>query len=493
MFSPSDFWPLFRPSYCLRRVWLNANSPELAVPDEDFAQLVKEKGLEVEEAHVQSLGPIEEPEYGEYDFEKGFEDTLRLIQSREPIIYQGVLINNEEQLITIPDLLLFDNATQRYILREIKLATNLDSHQEIQLGVGLSKIVARSVLGYEPVIEIVTGDGVINSPYECPPEDVVFQAVKLITSIQEVAEEPFEPVGWSKCSSCEFFSHCWGEAWEKHNICTISGIEQSMSLALNQQGIETWEKVVSIGDRIYDVRFQRGSQIQRIGSTRGGKIIRQACCLSAGKHENIACVQLPQGYLPGKRPIVIFDVENNMPAFEELGLEVDVYLWGLLLITDEGSKQFLIVAPRNEDGDAKGWEQFLKVMSEIFQEYGDLPIIHFSKHERTKVTKYIGAFGDPNLVAQRVLHNLWDLYTTITQSVVLPVPSYGLKSIEKFVGFVRSQKEYGGSWSLVRYNSYLKAESKEESGRILEEIKLYNAEDLLATYAVYEWVEQNCC
>ena len=108
MFSPSYFRELYQPNYCERRVWLNANCPELAVKDVDFIEMVQEKGLDVERAHVQTIGPTQEPEYEKGDLPSGFEDTLRLIKSKTPIIYQGVLISNDGQFGAIPDLIIFD-------------------------------------------------------------------------------------------------------------------------------------------------------------------------------------------------------------------------------------------------------------------------------------------------------------------------------------------------------------------------------------------------
>ena len=35
--------------------------------------------------------------------------------------------------------------------------------------------------------------------------------------------------------------------------------------------------------------------------------------------------------------------------------------------------------------------------------------------------------------------------------------------------------------------------TKEEADKILNEIKVYNGEDLMATYEVYEWAEKHCC
>jgi hypothetical protein len=95
MFSPSGFRDLLRPSYCERRVWLASNRPDLAIPDVDFVKLVQEKGIAAEEAHVQTVGPVETPEYPEYEFPTGFEETLKMIESKVPIIYQGILISKD--------------------------------------------------------------------------------------------------------------------------------------------------------------------------------------------------------------------------------------------------------------------------------------------------------------------------------------------------------------------------------------------------------------
>ncbi len=132
-------------------------------------------------------------------------------------------------------------------------------------------------------------------------------------------------------------------------------------------------------------------------------------------------------------------------------------------------------------------------MGRIFEKHGDIPVIHFSSHEVTKINSYIAMYGDKDSVGKRVKNNMWDLYRCILDTVILPVPSYGLKQIEKFVGFERSQEEYGGSWSIVKYNEYVEAPDVETADKILNEIKTYNAEDLLATYAVYRWLEENLC
>jgi len=473
-------------------VWLAANRPDLAFEDIEFNELVKGKGLAVEDAHVQTVGPVESPTYPEGDISSGFEETLKLIKSKIPIIYQGVLMSHDGQFTAIPDLLILDRKTGGYKVRDVKLATNLDNHPEIVLELGLSKMVAEEVLGYSTTIEVVTGDGQIISPFNVPDKKIVIACIKRIFELENLSDEPSEPTGWSKCEPCPFFEYCWDSAWERHDVSTISSVEQGMARALWANGVQTWEDVLNLGiGNLTDISFQRGSQVQRIGPTRTEKIMRQARCLTKGIYDVKSAIVLPRSYSKGNRPIMIFDIENNI--FEEIGLGINVYLWGLMVVLpNDIQEQELILAPPGEEGDAEGWHQFLSVISRIFEKNGDMPVIHYGSHEKTWVSKYINRYGDDREVGQRLLTNLWNLYSAISSSVILPVPSYSLKQLEGFVGFMRTQEEYGGSWSIVRYNQYLQA-SNQEAERIIEEIRTYNREDLLATYAVYKWLEENCC
>lgn len=493
MFSPSDFRELFQPNYCERRVWLTANRPDLASEDVEFIELVQEKGLAVEDAHVKTVGPVETPEYEIGDFPTGFEETRRLIESKTPIIYQGVLMSKDGQFTVIPDLLILDRRTGHYKIRDVKLARNLDNHPEIELGLGLCQLVAEEILGYAPIVEVAIGDGQLISPFQVPDKKVILGCIRRIEELESLDDEPLEPSGWSKCNPCPFFDHCWGLAWESCDVCTISGIEQGMSRALWVNGIRTWEDALRIGiNGLANITFQRGSQIQQIGPTRADKIIRQARCLAKSTYERKSTLVLPHSYSKGDRPIVIFDIENNI--FGELGLQVDVYLWGLMVVTsDDTQVQELVLSPPDDEGDAEGWRRFLSAISKIFKEHGDIPIVHFSSHERTWMINYINRYGDTKGIGQRVLNNMWDLYRALVDCVILPVPSYSLKQIENFVGFKRTQEEYGGSWSIVRYNKYLQAATEQEKEAVLNEIRIYNREDLLSTYSVYKWLEAHCC
>ena len=101
------------------------------------------------------------------------------------------------------------------------------------------------------------------------------------------------------------------------------------------------------------------------------------------------------------------------------------------------------------DGDRQGWSDFLEKAKTIFNEYGDIPFVHWHDYERQFLDKYVERYGDEYNVAAKVQENLVDLLPIMKKSVALPLPSYSLKVIEKHIGFERSQDEYGGDWAIA--------------------------------------------
>jgi uncharacterized protein len=86
------------------------------------------------------------------------------------------------------------------------------------------------------------------------------------------------------------------------------------------------------------------------------------------------------------------------------------------------------------------------------------------------------------------LSNLCDLYPICRDAIVLPVASYSLKEVERYVGYERSQADYGGAWSIARFVEA----SETRDGRLRAEVKSellkYNREDVEATWAVFNWL-----
>ncbi|MDH4221012.1 MAG: TM0106 family RecB-like putative nuclease, partial [Candidatus Aminicenantes bacterium] len=166
----------------------------------------------------------------------------------------------------------------------------------------------------------------------------------------------------------------------------------------------------------------------------------------------------------------------------------NIYLWGMQVFGEEpGSFQYSL-AEMGVDGDRKGWEEFLRIARRIFDEYGDIPFVHWATYEKTKIKTYMERYGDINGLAERVIANLCDLLPITKESVVFPLPSYSLKVIEQYVGFKRTQDEFGGDWSIAKYIEAVETEDEAERREIMDQIIEYNEEDIQATWAVFEWL-----
>jgi len=98
------------------------------------------------------------------------------------------------------------------------------------------------------------------------------------------------------------------------------------------------------------------------------------------------------------------------------------------------------------------------------------------------------AADDPDGTAARVLRNLLDLLPVTKNAIALPLPSYSLKVVEEYVGYKRTQDEYGGTWAMAQFILATETEDQVERNARMEEILKYNAEDLAATWAVFEWL-----
>ncbi|KJS13233.1 MAG: hypothetical protein VR67_05525 [Peptococcaceae bacterium BRH_c8a] len=488
-FSATNFYKLYKPSKCEKRVWLITNRPELAEDDIEFIELLKRRGKILEFRHLATLGSYQEPRSHNHDYRGRYEETLELIENQTPIIYQPVLLD-PDGLFAIPDFLIFEPYTQKYKLRDVKLAINIKEHPEIALQLGLYRLAVEKVLGYTPNTEIVLGDSTLID-FEPASESEVISAIEHIISIKHLKTEPFEPVGWSKCNQCVFFNYCWAAAVCNCDISTVPYVDQSACIALANMDVTNYDHLHEFSEELLaDIKRPWGKRVQKIGPTTAKKIKLQINALKTNQTIIGQKPELPTGFSPYQRPVVIFDIEDD-PFDPDLG--VRVYLWGVLISGQGGLQQTnLFFAEPGIEGDEKGWFDFLNYAFQVFENHGEIPFIHYSAHERTMVNKYIERYGDPCGIADRVLNNLWDMYPCIVRNLFLPVHSYGLKHLEKLVGFERSQADYGGLWSIIQYDKYVQAPTTDEAEAILTKILTYNAEDLAATLKVYEWLESIC-
>ena len=116
------------------------------------------------------------------------------------------------------------------------------------------------------------------------------------------------------------------------------------------------------------------------------------------------------------------------------------------------------------------------------------PFVHWATYEATLIDAYLKRYGDDTGRAARVQKNLLNLLPITEASIVLPLPSYSLKVIEKYIGFQRTQDEYGGNWSMAQYIEATETSDAARREELMSTIRTYNREDLEATWAVLQWL-----
>ncbi len=480
--SASGFSTLYRPSACELRVYLMAHEAPQGEPSE-WEQIIMEMGRRHERNHLATFP--EARDLSEGSLADRAQRTREAVAAGTTVIYQGVLraaLPGTREVVTgSPDFMIRDGESWR--IRDCKLSRSIEGgrHPEITLQLQTYGWLLESTFGKPPAaLEAFLGDGSL-APVPLAPAGAVVKELTRMRDLALLPEEPWEPVGWSKCGACVFQERCWTRAEKEHDVSMVFRIDAATARALRERGIATYDDLLATMDDVglAGLKRRRGMREQKVGAA-AGRILAQARALASGKVEALAPLELPQG-----RVLAMFDLEGVPPQYDELDR---VYLWGLAVYTDGRKGPFIpSVAGFGPDGDREGWESFLKSARSIFAEHGDVPFVHWADYEKTKVKSYTARYGDPGGVAARVLANCFDLLPAVRDAFALPVPSYSLKVIERLSGYERSMEDYGGDWAIGRFIRAEESGDESEREAIMKEILRYNDEDLEATWAVLQW------
>ena len=483
--TASDIISLYRPTPCSLRLYLRAKGVPESEPSA-FEQIIRTLGQVHEQKHLATLAAYEDISVVERD-QRVFR-TLEAIRNRVPVIYQAELRHESTVggspvvVVGRADYLIFDG--DGYIIRDSKLSRRVDEdhHEEISLQLQLYGWLFERTVGIPATcLQVHTGTGeVVEVPYDGGAAALAKLAEVL--AVKQLTTEPYEPVGWSKCEAgCGYADRCWSQAEACQDVSLVMDVDQGLARQLHSDGICSAGELVSSYDsiRLSELKRPWGTRQQKVG-IKADRILLNAEVLTT-KQERI----LASPALPVSESFVMFDLEGLPPQLNDLE---KIYLWGMQVYGKNPSKFVGVTSGFGADGDREGWNAFLDAADAIFSEYGDIPFVHWHHYERVHIQMYIQRYGDPSGVADRVLGNLLDLLPVTKNSIVLPLPSYSLKVVEEYVGFERTQDEYGGSWAMAKFMLASETNDEAERNRLMEEIMTYNEEDLAATWAVFEWL-----
>ena len=486
IFSASDFYSYFRPSRCGLRVYLRyIGEPES--PPGPYDDVILRLGERHEKIHLASFPSFVDLSSGVREERR--QRTLETIKNGEEVIYQPVLqgswiLNGTRCNITgEPDFLI--RKGNGYAIRDSKIARRITEkdHPEILLQLDLYGLLLQQTLDQPPAeLQVHAGTGeIVVLPYSGGGDALA--TLQEIAAYKQAADEPYSPVGWAKCTGCGFNGRCWGRAEKLDDVARVGDVDQGLAIALREKGIRTIPEFLTAFDEKQLTQFQRpwGKGTQRVGK-KAGTILLMARAMASGKE-----ILLDAPGVPDRPNYVMFDLEGLPPQLDEFG---KIYLWGMQVYGEKPGRFLSATSGFGPNGDREGWDRFLENARSVFKEYGDLPFVHWHHYERVHLDEYVDRYGDPGGTAARVRGNLFDMLPIARQSIILPLPSYSLKVVEKYIGFKRTQDEYGGDWAMAKYIEATETEDEQLRDEVMEQILVYNQEDLEATWAVLRWLKK---
>jgi len=481
--SPQDIRTFYQPSKCDRRVWLDSHGVTGAEPDE-FASLLADLGRQHEDQYLSTLG--EYLDIHALPSTQRINKTIEAIQNRVNVIYQGELRCNIPDLnidiIGIPDFLIREG--DNYIIRDCKLSkhANESDHPEIVYQLELYGLLFERAIGHPPArLEVVLGDNtIVQIPYDSSSRSI--EQLHQILSLRNLPEEPYSPVGWSKCNGCGFRDRCWTSAIEEHDPALIYGVDQGLAIQLRSLNVHDFRELNEkfTVESLTDLKRPVGKMMKRVGKS------AESILTLAQSMQEKRIIQRAPLEVQHSDYYVMFDLEGVPPYSDDLDL---IYLWGLQVFGKQQSNYLPAVAPFTDRGEEIGWKDFLKNADSIFKKHGDVPFIHWHHYETSKVKAYIEKFGDSNGIAERVLNNCIDLLPITRKAFAMPLSSYSLKEVEKLAGYKRTMEEFGGAWSIVQYYRAKNSNDEKLQQEVIGTILRYNEEDLQATWSVMQWIK----
>ncbi len=436
-----------------------------------------------------------QPEYPSKDWQTASEATFELMRQGVERIYQGVLLVEEPQgttLVSNPDLLVKHPGQSvfgdwLYVPTDIKLGKR--PKLEYQITAAYHVYVLAQVQGAWPetVWLMLRERGLYSVDlWEVLPrmQEILDECIQTMS----YSQEPEVFISRNRCSLCHWFSHCYAIAKADQHLSLLPGVTPARYLQLQSLNLLTVKSLAETNPA--DLAPLAG-----FGSDAARKLVRQArstlqnrALLVDDSPDSQTLPTSSRSSSPTRRSDS-FVAEDELPtAPVELYFDIEaepalnlVYLHGVLVVDRHAKTEifhpFLATQPEEE---SQVWQQFL----DLVWTYPSAPIFHFCPFEVQTVERLAKLYGTPSNRIKPLLTRFVDLHERVTRLVTLPVESYALKPIARWLGFDWRDPTANGAQSIYWYAQWQATGDR----TYLDAILTYNEDDCRATFHVKEWL-----
>ncbi len=420
------------------------------------------------------------PSFESGSWEVGAEKTRELMHQGVETIYRPVLLAeiNGVSWLSVPDLLIKQPGRSYfgdwlYVPQEIKLSKRAKT--EYQIVVAYHTRVLAEVQGAWPeeaFLNLKDKGLYAVDLWEMLPrmEEVVQGCLATLRG----DEEPEIFISRNRCSLCHWYRHCYDIASTQQHLSLLPGVTQGRYTELQKLNITTLETLASMSPK-------RLETLPGFGLEAATRIARQAqvtltnrALPAEGFPHGMEYGRFLQEELPTAPIELYFDIESE-PSMDL------IYLHGVLLVDrTQGKTQFHAFLADNPEDEQRVWHEFLAFV----WDYPTAPIFHFCPYEVQTVTKLAKLYDTPEERIQPLLTRFVDLHQLATRVATLPVESYALKNIARWIGFDWRDASANGAQSIYWYAQWLATQER----AFLDSIVVYNEDDCRATHHIKEWL-----
>ncbi|MEH1818358.1 MAG: TM0106 family RecB-like putative nuclease [Nostoc sp.] len=460
---------------CKRRPFLDirGDKSQRDAPNELLRKLQQDKIAH--QLSILTKVTYHQPDYSYGNWERAEKATLELMQRGVEYIYKGVLsatYSEADTLLSRPDLLVKQPGQSNfgdwiYVPASIELGKR--PKQEYQVVAAFHAQVLTTVQGVPP--------GTASLILRSKNTNYAVDLFKWMPRMQQILEEfiqvlelPNPPevfISRQKCNFCHWYSECYAIAQSEKHLSLVPGITPIRYTQLQALAITTLESLANTSPSALENLLGFDSEV-------APKLVVQAQS-ALEKRPLILPYPLPTEDITFTAPIELyFDIE----AQPDLDLD---YLLGVLVVNRQANTEqfYSFLADKPEDEEVV-WQQFL----DLVWQYPEAPIYHFCVYEFDTVKRLAKLYGTPHSLVRPVLNRFVDVYEQLTQSVALPIESYALKAIARWIGFEWRDKEASGAKCIYWYDQWLETGDR----TLLEIIQRYNEDDCRATHQVKDWL-----
>jgi len=460
---------------CQRRPYLDIHGDysQRDAPNELLLKLQQDK-----QAHHHSVVKdldYEKPEYPSQNWEAGAIATKKLMQQGVDFICEGVLLANHSQnytLISRPDLLVKQPGKSNlgnwlYIPADIQLGKRPKQEYKIvtafhaQILAMIQEItldVAWLILRQKDVAHIVDLDTWVPQM-----QHILVEYIQVV----EKVNPPEVFISRQKCSLCTWHSYCYAIAQSRQHLSLLPGVTPLRYSQLQTLLITTREALADTipGKLEHLVGFDANAASKLVVQAKSALIKRPLILPNSQERANPTITAPIELY---------FDIE----AQPELNLN---YLLGVLVVdTEANTEQFYSFLAETPHQEQQVWHNFL----DLVIQYPQAPIYHFCVFEVDTVKHLAKLYKTPYSIIESLLPRFIDIYERLIESVALPIESYALKVVARWLGFEWRDKEASGAKCIYWYEQWLVTGDR----LLLEIIQAYNEDDCRATRNVKEWL-----